>query len=317
MTNSKKIPVLLWLYHSDLWLEFLSLLQPINDLIELHIGLCLDNQNIDNIIKDFYSNFTGQVTLHPNKGVDVLPFLHQMSFLNTENSDDIFLKIHSKKSEIAPSTNWRAILLNSLIGNRENFISNISKFNQSNIGMLCSQNLILSNRERANTKKINQLCQIADIEYSSVKSSSFPSGNMFFGRKSLFRRYFNESTIEKFNSLFKTEYGKVEDSKDGTYCHTLERMFGYLVSYNNQKILQCSETNIDIFRHDNPNQIFNIVIMYNGDCYYKNNMYVYGKILSQNKSEIVIAWKHIKSNPIIRYKINERSRSIWNKYRII
>jgi len=306
MKSHQKIPVLLWLYHNDLWSEFLELLKPIGDLIDLHLGLCLEN-NIDYIYQDFYSHFTGAITLHPNKGVDVLPFLHQMSFLNTENSDDVFLKIHGKKSEIVPGMNWRAILLNSLIGNRENFISNITKFNQPDIGMLSSQNLILSNRERANTKKINQLCEIMNIGYSSVKHGSFPSGNMFFGRTSLFRRYFNESTIQKLNDLFKIEYGKVTDSRDGTYCHTLERMFGYLVSYNNQKILQCSEINIDIFGNDRPNQIFNIVIMYNGDCYYRDNMYVYGKILSQDRSEIVIDWKHINSNQIRKYKINERS----------
>jgi lipopolysaccharide biosynthesis protein len=309
MKSNHKIAVLLWLYHNDLWPEFLNLLRPINDLIDLHIGLCVDH-NSDHISQDFYKYFTGQITLHPNKGVDVLPFLHQMSFLNTENSDDVFLKIHSKKSEVAPGMNWRAILLNSLIGNRDNFIYNIDKFKQSDLGMLCSQNLILSNRERANTKKINKLCQMMGIEYVSVKSGSFPSGNMFFGKKSLFRQYFNESTIEQLDNLFKNERGRVVDSKDGTYCHSLERMFGYLISYNNKKILQCYETNIDISGHDNPNQIFNIVIMYNGDCYYRDNMYVYGNILSQDRSEIVISWKHIESNPIIRYKINERSRSV-------
>jgi lipopolysaccharide biosynthesis protein len=306
MKSHQKIPILLWLYHNDLWPEFLELLRPIGDLIDLHLGLCVDN-NTDHISQDFYSHFTGAITLHPNKGVDVLPFLHQMSFLNTENSDDVFLKIHGKKSEIVPGMNWRAILLNSLIGNRENFVSNITKFNQPNIGMLSSQKLILSNRERANTKKINQLCQMMNIDYSIVNSGSFPSGNMFFGRTSLFRQYFNESTIQKLNDLFKVECGRVIDSKDGTYCHALERMFGYLVSYNNQKILQCSEINIDIFGHDSPNQIFNIVIMYNGDCYYRDNMYVYGKILSQDRSEIVIDWKHTKPNQIRKYKINERS----------
>ena len=78
-----RVPVLLWLYHVDLWPEILSLLIPIQDLIELHIGLYKNNEQnfiVEDSIATIFDVYN--ITYHDNMGGDVLPFLEQLNSLS-------------------------------------------------------------------------------------------------------------------------------------------------------------------------------------------------------------------------------------------
>jgi lipopolysaccharide biosynthesis protein len=301
-----KVHVFLWLYHTDLWPEFLSILKPVQDLIYVHLGLCEDSKDLDIISNEFYSNLNGQIGKYPNIGADVRPFLHQISNIQesqVSSSLDVFIKIHSKKSHIVSTINWRSILLSSIFSTRENFLSNIDQFLKPDVGMLTTKGLILSHREGLNGQKIETLCNMNDINYYSVQGGLFPAGNMFLGRLSLFRKYFTAECLANYDKLLEKESGKVTDKTIGKYCHALERMFGYIVSANQSKILPCKENIIMIPNKELPNKPHKLVVMYNKECYLYDNIFIYGRVLNQTETDIEISWHNTNPITIKSYQI--------------
>lgn len=304
MTN--KIPVLIWVYHVDLWPEILSLLLPIKDLIEPHIGLYKNNTDnivVEESIDKAFTNY--RLSYHNNEGADVLPFLHQLRDIDLNDySHDIFLKIHTKKSLFAKKINWRIILFNSLIGSRDIFTHNIKRFADNNCGALTCHNLIMQNLEHTNSDIIQNIAEnFLHIPYEKIKNGRFCGGNMFFGKLSNFKSFFDTNTIESLSEYLKEEKGKVNDYKEGTYSHSLERIFGYIVQYNNQKIIGASTKNLKVLNPLADNNKLHIITIYDGkSCYISEDINVYGNILSDNKQNITIEWYHLQSPKIKTYK---------------
>jgi len=304
MTN--KVPVLIWLYHIDLWPEILSLLLPIQDLIEVHIGLY--KHNSDNfIVEDSVSTIFDDhyITYHENAGGDVLPFLDQLNNLNPSKfTHDVFLKIHTKKSLFAGKINWRIILLHSLMGSRSSFVSNINRLSHHKCGALTCSNLIMNDMEHTNSDIIKDISEnILSIPYDKVKNKKFCGGNMFFGKISTFQSFFNKDTIELIKPKLEKEKGKISDNKHGTYAHSLERLFGYIVSYNNQKIIPATLKSSKILNPLAKNNKLHIILLYDEiSCYVHEDINVCGKILSSRKDYIEIEWFHLDSPITKKYK---------------
>lgn len=304
MTN--KVPVLIWLYHIDLWPEILSLLLPIQDLIEVHIGLY--KHNPDNfIVEDSVSTIFDDhyITYHENAGGDVLPFLDQLNDLNPSRfTHDVFLKIHTKKSLFAGKINWRIILLHSLMGSRSSFVSNINRLSHHKCGALTCSNLIMNDMEHTNSDIIKDISEnILSIPYDKIKNKKFCGGNMFFGKISTFQSFFNKDTIEFIKPKLEKEKGKISDNKHGTYAHSLERLFGYIVSYNNQKIIPATLKSSKILNPLAKNNKLHIILLYDEiSCYIHEDINVCGKILSSCKDHIKIEWFHLDSPVTKKYK---------------
>jgi lipopolysaccharide biosynthesis protein len=304
----KKVAVLLWLFHTDLWDEFRTQLHPLQDYIHLYLGLDSKAINKQLIIDQANNTFTNiDINYYPNAGGDILPFLNQISKLSN-NKHDIFLKLHSKKSKLFNYMNWRAVLLESLIGTEHKFLKNIQQFEQNNTGSVCNKSLLLTDQEYKNTTKIKELCNILNIDYDNCQNKSFSAGSMFFGKVSLFQKYFNPNTLSILSGLLKNEIGHVTDIKEGKYCHALERIFGYLISANNLKFRFCIEEKIKILNKLAPNKKLHIIKLYNGYCYSEEDPHVYGQILADIEDSMTIRWYHIEPNPVAKYKkINKNS----------
>lgn len=305
----KKIAVLLWLFHTELWNEFHTLLYPLRDNIHLYLGLEKRN-NIDaqKIITEAKQNFPYlSINYYSNAGGDILPFLNQMSKLSN-NQHDIFLKLHSKKSQLFNYMNWRVVLLESLIGSKKKFLKNIQQFDNNDTGCICNKSLLLNNQEHTNTSQIQELCDILKINYNSCNGKSFAAGSMFFGQVPLFQKYFNTNTLSTLSLLLQNETGHVTDAKEGRYCHALERLFGYLVSANNLRFRFCIEEKIKILNPLATNKKIHIIKLYNGYCYAEEDPHVYGQILKDIEDSMIIEWYHIKPNCVAKYKkINNNS----------
>lgn len=287
-----KIPVFLHLYHTDLWEEFFNLLYPLRNLIVLHLALCKEHET-KNIETDCFNNFENyKISFHPNAGVDILPFLHQL--INCQSNSDIFVKLHSKKSNFFKKLNWRSVFLQSLISSKKIFISNAKQFNNKKIGIV--SNKIFSNYsgENNNALKIKELCDYLNINYEQCKNSKFVAGNMFFGRFSLFNKYFNQKTISFFEEKLNKERGRVTEYKGSTYSHSLERLFGYLAKFENYKINFSHEITTKILNNKATNNKLHLVKQYNNQCYIQENVCVYGKIIKETKKTIDIEWHHQK-----------------------
>ena len=98
-----KIPVIVWVYHLEVWDELLSLLR--RDDVYPIIGLCDTNDNTQVLesIRNFLSQYT--IQYFNNKGADIWPFLQQIQKVE----EPYFIKIHTKKNK-----EWRNYLTNDL-----------------------------------------------------------------------------------------------------------------------------------------------------------------------------------------------------------
>jgi len=299
MKIDQKAAILLWIYHIDLWPEFLHLLKPIEKHINLYIGLYAknDNSQIVNEANKYFSNVSFQY-FKDNCGVDVRPFLYQINLLNPLK-EPIFFKLHSKKSYLGKSNkkyiNWRTILLHSLLGSKTIFLNNCSKLlADEKIGSLCNEQLILKDQEFLNTKKIQELCKIIGIDYDKAPSKNFCGGNIFASKTQLFQKYFvKKDVLDKINSFLLQEKNKVDDQNDGSYSHSLERLFGYINEYDNKTINEGEIPEIRIMNSSAPNGFFHLVITYNKICYIKEDIKIYGELIKHTDSNMLIKWFHL------------------------
>jgi lipopolysaccharide biosynthesis protein len=284
----KKVAVCLQLYHINLWPEFEKLLRPISDKIKLYVAICEDeNFEVD------LSGFDHQISIHKNYGVDIAPFLHQIRCLE----EDLFIKIHSKKSKFGNNNqvNWRVVLLNDLIGSKEVFISNVeSMLSDQSCGMICNEAFLLSG-EMTNAKKTKHLCQIIGMNYDLYKNSQFAAGNMFMSRTKLFQNRLNQY-FSKLDLLLTSEVGKVNCTVDGTYSHSLERIFGYIIKEENLKFCFPKQEKIKILNRNAPNkEYFSLIKMYNDECYVVEIPTIFGSYQEAN-NKTIIDWKHTKQD---------------------
>jgi len=297
---NNRIPVLIWAYHVDLWPEILSLLLPVKDLIDVRVGLY--EHNTDNfIVEDSIKIFDKyHISYHPNCGGDVLPFLLQLDSLDF-NKSDVFLKIHTKKSLFGRKIEWRKILYYNLIGTRSIFLKNINKMTSIQTGALTCGNLIMKNLENTNSEIIEKISEdILQIPYSHIKNKKFCGGNMFFGQTSTFKSFFNTDSIPKLEKQLRKETGKISDVKQGTYAHSLERLFGYIVGYNGQKILRTIVPTKRILNSLAPQNRLHIITMYDGSsCYLEEDINVVGNVILNSKEKLKVEWYHL-DNPVTR-----------------
>jgi len=218
-----KISVLLWLYHTDLADEFYQWLSPLKDHIDLHLSLCKDNNNSKAIAQLSTLNPV-TVNFYPNTGADIYSFIHDIFDVN----NPYFIKLHSKKSGWGryKHANWRHILIDSFIGSSDTLNNNHSLLKSYNGKYLCSAPFICENQEIFHEKKIKQLSSMMSLHQLKDKSKIFSAGNMFGGNTSFFQNTIRPYKT-KLKNLLAREQGKVEE-ESGTYCHSLERIFGYM-----------------------------------------------------------------------------------------
>lgn len=300
--QNNKVAVCLYLYHTDLWPEFKELLLPLKKYIKLYIGLCKDNPNIND-----FDEFNHQISIHENRGADVSPFLHQLEQI----SEPVFVKIHSKKSSwgFKGHINWRQMILNDLISSPKIFKSNLKiLLSNSNNCVLCNKVLLMQDREFLNSTKIQEICNTIDIDYSSVRGSDFVAGNMFIGKTDIYKRILG-SHIPKLKQLLYNETGKLNDFVGGTYAHSMERIFGYIVKYTNMNFCFPKHKITKILNSQAPNKkYFQLVRVYNNYCYITEDPNVYGLIIDENDLQLNIKWFHMKQEQTQLYnKLNNNT----------
>lgn len=288
----KKVAVCLQLYHTDLWPEFEKLLSPLANNIKLYLALCQDN----NFTYDL-SSFDHHISYHPNYGADVAPFLHQLNLVK----EDLFIKVHSKKSKFGKNNqvNWRSILLNDFFASKEIFVSNLEHMlSNKNCGMICNQSF-LSGRDIAdNTSKINDICNLLNIDYHNLMKPKFAAGTMFLSRTDIFKNKLLKH-INVLDGLLKNEKGKVNQISGGTYSHSMERIFGYIISEQGLDFCHPDLKKIKIFNSTAPNkEYFNLITVYDGGCYLVENPNVFGYLKKNTKDIIEINWQHTKNKDL-------------------
>lgn len=301
--TDKRTAILVYVYYPDIFKHIVSLLKNL-DLTYTDIFLAINNSLDISTIQDICQDIKGSIKntiFVDNIGVDILPFLLQLKALDA-HTYKYFIKLHTKKSTWGSKNNieWLSVLLHSLIGSDKIYQKNISMLDSKpNIGMIGAKALIMSGREFMHTSKIKELCSILGINYDRVANGKFIGGSIFMARLEPFITHFTEDNIEKLQNLIvsNNEVGSVKDmfSNDGKYCHSIERIFGYIISYLNMKISGYKLTDYRILNKESKKGYFNLVVCYNGLCYLDEDPNCVGQFYRVNNKLCLIEWKHLKN----------------------
>ena len=294
-----KIAISIWLYHTDLWDEIFALIKPFKSSIKLYIGLEYNSIIYSKILQDLdASNIEHQITFHNNYGADIAPFLHHLQYIE----EPYVLKLHTKKSllGINKQINWRQVLFHTFIGNRQIFYGNIQKLESHTTGMICNKNLCWNNTSTSE-KQIIELCDILNIDYIKVTNGQFAAGTMFLTKKHILSKYLTKSNTDIIINRLKYEVGKIDERRNGTYSHAMERIFGYIIE-NEELIFDFPKyETIKIFNKE-TNHYYNLVIMYNNDCYLLEDINVYGKLYWDKNNIYTIEWLHQNKTNLQSYR---------------
>lgn len=300
MINDKCI-LLLSLYSLNRLPELDKLIHRLDLDVDLSIGE--HNKSNKDLVKftEKYQHRIVNLTFHKNYGVDIAPFINQICRTNSEKYP-LFIKLHSKESKWGAQfhVDWGTVLIDSYIGDKYNYTKNLQLLRRKHIGMISHNFLTLNDRESNNTNKIKYLCERLGLDYDKIEKSSFAAGSMFMSKTNIFQKYL-KSNKKILDILLSNETEKVDDSrsKNGTYCHSLERIFGYIIKNENLCIHPHISKTIPIFNSEYKK--LHLITTYNNDCYLREDLNIYGKLLSQNNDKLKIQWLHLQDSPIVEY----------------
>lgn len=298
-----KIAILVFLYNLDRLTELDYLCYKNTNL---YISLIVNIQHKDNtsliLFLNKYKDRIIYYNTHENYGVDISPFLEQMYHLDAMEYP-YFIKLHSKNSKIGTynHVDWGTVLWDSVIGNATSLLQNIHILEQPNIGAITQPLLIFNNQELNNSQKISVLCDYLNIDYNRIKNTRFMAGSIFMSKTQLFKNIL-DNKYKYIDLLLSTETGKVDDRNyvNGTFCHAMERIFGYLITYQKYKIHGSSL--YPILKIYNPKyKALKLHTMYDNTVYIVQDFNIYGHILTDNDKNIDIVWHHLK-NTLSKYK---------------
>lgn len=297
-----KAIILCSMYDIDRIEDIIKLAYRCNLPIDLSLGQRHKNNQILNNLLNKHKLIFYKINYHDNYGVDISPFLKQIKDLDCQKFS-YFIKIHSKKSNWGRKfhVDWGTVLIDSLIGNAQDLHKNLNLLSREYVGMCCIKFLTLQNNEGYNHNKILNLCKILNINYKTLPIYAFAAGSMFMGKTQVYKNILSEH-YNSLDKLLQTETGKVDDryAEQGTFCHSIERIFGYLVTHQNLKILPTILDSYIIYNKQYKK--LHLRITYNNYCYLLEDVNMYGKIMHKNIESIQIQWLHFDNKPIVNYK---------------
>ena len=150
-----------------------------------------------------------------------------------------------------------------------------------------------NNNEGKNADNIIHLSKLINIPKISNHNKKFTGGNMFGGNTKLFKKIFLKHTAQISNLLSK-ETGKIDDSNHGTYCHSLERIFGYVGQLYNYKLRYAAPSTFNIFSPNiENNKKYLRYRIVNNSIYCVDQANIYGKVVDKNSSFLRVKWLHV------------------------
>ena len=206
------------------------------------VGLCRANDN-SKVLKSIEDDFKEyKIQYFDNMGADVWPFLEQLQQIE----EPYFVKIHTKRND-----EWRNSLVSDLFNNmksntdlldQQEIMRPWNKIGKNDIGMIANRDCIVRSHENTNGGHIREMCGLLKIDYDKVKLTRYVSGTMFMSRTDIFKKYFNHDVMSELSQ--RMESGVISDTYQGTYTHALERIFGYIITNEQMRIIspRCQKT---------------------------------------------------------------------------
>lgn len=236
--NDTKLAVMIHLYYSDMWPQFLKKLKIIEKTTKFDLFITIPEKSA--MVADVIYRYRpdANVLVVPNRGRDVLPFLHFARRLKAAGYEHI-LKLHSKKSPHRQDGNdWMADLLNKLVPEKNPCLQEIlSLLDQKETALIGPEGHFISLDSYFGSNKDNIAKIIDDIAgekvtdeiLSNVPKYGFFAGTMFWARldslSPILDMYYQASDFE-------FEDGQI----DGTFAHAIERAISLIPQLSAKRI---------------------------------------------------------------------------------
>lgn len=172
-----------------------------------------------------------EISLHPNHGRDILPFLQVAERLYQEG-EEIVLKLHTKRSTHRDNgAQWCAQLLARLADPARATAIYDGFVTQPELGLVAAEGHLqpLSGFWGGNQRNVDALLTRIGVDPGVASSGSFIAGSMFWLRLSALRPLLDAHLGP---SLFETEKGQI----DGTLAHAVERVFGLVAEHAHYRL---------------------------------------------------------------------------------
>lgn len=236
-TKGVDTAVMIHLYYTDLWPDFENHLKNLDsETYDLYITIPKKNEYIHDDILKFDKN--AHISIVPNRGRDVLPFVHLARRLKKAGYKK-FLKVHSKKSVHRHDGNlWINDMLKKLIpANALDAAQLMEALDREDTGIVgpyghyISLDAYFGSNEEKTLKILEDSLgsKKADSIIKNPQSTGFFAGTMFWGRFDAI-----ETILDKYYqpSDFEPEAAQV----DGTFAHAAERAFSVVPRALGKKI---------------------------------------------------------------------------------
>ena len=233
LINKCRVAVQAHIFYEDLIIDIIN--KTNNIPIKYDFFISTTNKEIRDIIFKFLSLYSKanqyEILIVENKGRDVLPLLTQLK--NKVKQYKYLCHIHSKKSKKDPFIGyyWRNYLYNNLIGNKRIVSEILSDFeNNKKLGFIFPETFyyIIKEKYKLTNKNLKYMKYILKKLFPDSKPGillDFPAGNMFWARTSAIFQIF------EFN--FDIKFAKEKNQTNNTIMHGIERIWLYLVKFNN------------------------------------------------------------------------------------
>lgn len=226
--KATRLAVIVHLYYTDTW----NIIKKHLELIEQPFDLFLTLSHSERDISISLDNKDVKITkiVVPNRGRDVLPFLHVLRKVEQSGVYDKVLKLHSKKTtHREDGKDWFEELISGLLNNPSLINDTITKLNDPKVSLIGPKNHIVSlSRHMGSNRPILEHLLVrsygrteATKIIKNVEEYPFFGGTMFWARLDALTPLLD---LYLMPDDFQSEHGQV----DGTLAHAIERYLGVI-----------------------------------------------------------------------------------------
>lgn len=242
----KRFAVCVHIYYADMWDKIKSYLENIGFEYDLYVTVTKNIAGAEEVELDVRSYDHNAVVLRvENLGMDVLPFLSLVYMYSLHNYCAV-LKVHTKNRSSEKGRLIGDVLLDSCLGSRALLGDIYDAFLNHGADSVVPDYMCRSGEFTmyGNRDLFVELSEILDCQYRTDSKWLFVAGTMLWMRgchlAPLFDNY--RALLEVF---YRDEYiGKGLTGGDATPAHAMERIFGFLVTKENQRVYRSLKAGI-------------------------------------------------------------------------
>jgi lipopolysaccharide biosynthesis protein len=228
--------VVLHLYYPDLWPEFEAVLRQIDLPFDLFVTLTWRGEETAALQARIVAAFPGaQVWCLPNRGRDILPFLHLVN-AGVLDGYRAVAKLHGKKSpHRLDGAEWRRHLTGGILP-ATGLARQLAQFmNDRSAAFWVADGQRYAGQEWWGSNLARTRALLSRIEIDAAADAlSFPAGSIYWLKPLMIGLL---KALRVTPEMFEAEHGQV----DGTLAHAVERAMGFLAASAGQRVIQTAE----------------------------------------------------------------------------